>query len=107
MKPISTATPATEPGADGHLIGRDPRQLSPDQLAAAGHKPMSAQEALRARCIDCCSGSADEVRKCVAVRCPAWPFRMGRSPWKAKRTLTPEHLAKLQAGRLEGKQEAV
>lgn len=93
MKPL-------EPGADGKLIGRDPRSLSQDELTGAGHKPMSAQDALRLRCIDCCAGSTDEVRKCVAVACAAWPFRMGKSPWKAKRTLSPEHLAKLKAGRM-------
>ncbi len=67
---------------DGWDVGRDPRQVSRDELIAAGHKPMSAQKALRARCLDCCAGSANEVRLCTAVSCPAWPFRLGSSPWR-------------------------
>jgi hypothetical protein len=67
---------------DGWDVGRDPRQVSRDELMAAGHKPMSPLKALRARCLDCCAGSANEVRLCTAVSCPAWPFRLGSSPWR-------------------------
>jgi CRISPR-associated endonuclease/helicase Cas3 len=27
--------------------------------------------------------SSDEVRKCTAVGCPSWPFRIGANPWRA------------------------
>ena len=47
-----------------------------------GHVAMSPIEALRARCLDCCAGSAQQVAKCMALRCPSWPFRMGKSPWR-------------------------
>jgi hypothetical protein len=67
---------------DGWDVGRDPRQVSREELIGAGHKPMSAQRALRARCLDCCAGSANEVRLCTAISCPAWPFRLGSSPWR-------------------------
>jgi hypothetical protein len=67
---------------DGWDVGRDPRQVSREELMGAGHKPMSAQRALRARCLDCCAGSANEVRLCTAISCPAWPFRLGSSPWR-------------------------
>jgi hypothetical protein len=67
---------------DGRGVGRDPRQVSREELIGAGHKPMSAQRALRARCLDCCAGSANEVRLCTAISCPAWPFRLGSSPWR-------------------------
>lgn len=90
---------ALEQHSDGQMIGRDPRLLQQSELREIGHRPMSAQEALRLRCIDCCSGSMDEVRKCVAIACPAWPFRMGKSPWKEKRQISPEQVAKMQAGR--------
>jgi hypothetical protein len=71
---------------NGDDIGRDPRQMSGDELVALGHAPMSPLRALRLRCIDCSGGSANEVRFCTAVRCPAWPFRMGRNPWRAPRS---------------------
>ena len=64
----------------GYLEGRDPRTLSPGELAAMGHLPMAPIEALRARCVDCAS-STQKVAKCMALRCVAWPFRMGKSPW--------------------------
>ena len=88
-----------ETGQDGELIGRDPRNMSVDDLTACGHKAMSPLKALRLRCLDCCGDSSAEVRMCVAVDCPAWPFRMGKNPWRAKRELSDEHLASLAAGR--------
>ena len=75
--------PGLEPGIDGELIGRDPRKMSNAELTALGHKPCSPLAALRARCVDCCADFHSEVRKCVAVDCPAWPFRMGKNPWRA------------------------
>jgi hypothetical protein len=68
---------------DGQDIGRDPRGMTAEDLTALGHVRMSAQQALRLRCIDCSGASAVEVRLCTHVQCPAWPFRMGRSPWRA------------------------
>ena len=65
-----------------YLIGRDPRGLTRDELWALGHEPMSPLEAIRAKCLDCCAGSAHEVRCCVAVACPSWPFRRGKNPWR-------------------------
>jgi hypothetical protein len=75
-----------EPDDDGSLVGRDPRTMSSDELRAMGCEPMSALSALRAKCLDCCAGSPHEVRKCVVMTCPSWPFRMGSSPWRAKPT---------------------
>ena len=68
---------------NGHDIGRDPRRMTGDELAALGHQRMGPLKALRLRCIDCSGGSANEVRLCTAVQCPAWPFRMGANPWRA------------------------
>ena len=68
---------------DGQAVGRDPRGMTAEELTALGHVRMSAQQALRLRCIDCSGASAVEVRLCTHVQCPAWPFRMGRSPWRA------------------------
>lgn len=56
--------------------------MTPDELRALGHEPKSPLEALRERCIDCCAGSATEVKLCTAKRCPSWPFRLGVNPWR-------------------------
>jgi hypothetical protein len=82
-----TPTPKQPPRAGavydkrGYLEGRDPRTMSPGELVAMGHKRMSPLQAIRAHCLDCCGGSAQEVGKCMALRCPSWVFRMGKSPW--------------------------
>lgn len=35
-------------------------------------------KAIRLKCLDCCCGSATEVRLCESRKCPLWRFRMGR-----------------------------
>ena len=69
---------------DGCDIGRDPRGMTTSELEQLGHARMSPLRALRLKCLDCCNGSAQEVRLCVAVDCPSWPFWMGKSPWRRK-----------------------
>ena len=72
-----------EPGEGGEwFIGRDPREMARDEIEAMGHEAMSATEAIRGKCLDCCAGSAHEVRACVAIACPSWPWRMGTNPWR-------------------------
>ncbi len=68
----------------GELVGRDPRQMPLSDLKALGHRKIAPIAAIRARCLDCCVGQPGEVRKCVAVECPAWPFRMGVNPWHGR-----------------------
>jgi hypothetical protein len=70
----------------GNAIGRDPRTLTVEDFAAHLPDVQVGLRAVRAKCIDCCGGSAAEVRKCTAVLCPLWPLRMGRMP-KALRVL--------------------
>jgi hypothetical protein len=70
-------------GSGSQSVACDPRKMAPGELRALGHVPMTPLAALRLHCLDCCGGSADEVRKCMALTCPAWPFRMGANPWRA------------------------
>jgi len=77
-------------------IGRDPRDMTNDELIALGHQKMPVLDAIRARCIDCCANQISEVRKCVAVACPSWPYRMGTNPWREKKELSEEHREKLK-----------
>jgi hypothetical protein len=94
----------TETGSDGRRIGRDPRKMGPDELRALGHAPMAPTAAIRAHCLDCCGGSSEEVRKCTAVGCPSWPFRIGANPWRAplseaERARRRERIARVAKGR--------
>ena len=68
---------------NGRDVGRDPRKMTAAELSALGQQPISPLRALRLRCIDCSGNSANEVRLCTAVQCPAWPFRMGKNPWRS------------------------
>ena len=95
----SETKPGHELSADGELVGRDPRKMTPADLIALRHVAMSPLKALRLRCIDCCGGSASEVRMCVAVDCPAWPYRMATNPWRSKRELSEKQLAALASAR--------
>lgn len=64
----------------GELIGRDPREMTRDELDAAGIERVVGLKAIRAKCIDCSGGSQSEVRKCTVTYCPLWPLRMGTVP---------------------------
>lgn len=46
-------------------------------------------KAIRAKCLDCCCGQANEVKLCPAVDCELHPYRFGKNPYN-KRTLTDE-----------------
>jgi hypothetical protein len=88
----------------GHPAGLDPREMSPQELRAAGHEPMSPLQAMRARCLDCCGGQVNEVAICPVVECPAWPFRMATNPWRkpaseARREAARRSMEKINAGR--------
>jgi hypothetical protein len=67
----------------GHNIGRDPRQIAAREFLEAGINPAPILDVIRAKCLDCCVEQPDEVRKCVAIACPNWPYRMGANPFRA------------------------
>jgi hypothetical protein len=95
-----------EPGPEDYYVGRDPRQMSPDELTAMGQKRRSPMDAIRAKCLDCRAGSTNEVRQCVAVTCPNWPFRTGHNPWRAppsevQREASRTNAARMHAGRAD------
>lgn len=41
---------------------------------------MTPCKAIRAKCLDCCCGSAYEVKMCTAKECALHPFRDGHNP---------------------------
>lgn len=87
-------------GVDGgQLIGRDPRQIGVNEFHQAGIAGHPLLEVIRAKCMDCCVEQADEVRKCVAVACPNWPYRMGANPFRAQNLTDDERERRAMAGR--------
>lgn len=51
---------------------------------------------IRAKCLDCSCGNAAEVARCPAERCPLWPWRMGKNPYRKKVERTEEELAAMR-----------
>lgn len=41
---------------------------------------MTPCKAIRAKCLDCCCGSAYEVKMCAVTDCALYPFRDGHNP---------------------------
>lgn len=39
---------------------------------------ITRSKAIRLKCLDCCCGNSAEVRRCTALKCPLWRYRMGR-----------------------------
>lgn len=60
----------------GEKIGVDPRYLDRETLLLLG-PVISLVKVIRARCINCCMEDQSEVRKCTAIDCPSWRYRMG------------------------------
>lgn len=49
----------------------------------------SPVKAIRQFCLDCCGGSAADVRACSSANCALKPFRLGKNPY-LHRTMTEE-----------------
>lgn len=54
-------------------------------------------KSIRLKCLDCCAGSANEVRLCPCKECALWPYRYGRRP---------ATVARKEAARLAGERVA-
>jgi len=74
---------------DEERVGRIPTEVPSDFLSLK-FRAQNPLKAIRAKCIDCCCDNAAEVRKCVAVKCDLWPFRMGTNPFRKRRVLSTE-----------------
>lgn len=54
---------------------------------------MTPLKAIRAKCLDCCCGSFNEVKMCPCTDCSLYEFRFGKNPY-LKRELTDEQREK-------------
>jgi len=59
---------------------KHPNDVSLKEFRALGHTSTALLKAVRLNCIDCCSGSKQEVKDCAITNCFMWPFRMGHRP---------------------------
>lgn len=58
-------------------------------------KTPSPLKSIRAYCLGCCYGSAEEVKLCPITNCELYPFRFGKNPYHTA-TITEEHREKLR-----------
>jgi hypothetical protein len=68
----------------GEIRGVDPRSVSRDALAAAGHEKQPLLAVIRAMCISCSGGSRAEANWCTATGCPLWAYRRGTNPFSRR-----------------------
>lgn len=86
--------------ASGEPQGRDPRKMPTSLLEKIGHTKNPLLRIIQAKCLDC-AHSSSEVRKCVALDCPLWPYRMGANPFKPERTPEQREADRLAGERLK------
>jgi hypothetical protein len=84
---------------NGETQGLDPRKMPTILLEKIGHKKSPLLRIIQAKCLDC-SHSASEVRKCTAVDCALWPYRMGENPFKPERSEAQREADRLAGERL-------
>jgi hypothetical protein len=96
-------TASKDSADEGELVGRDPREV-PLPILSRYHRESNPLKALQLRCLDCCCGNPNEVRKCTAVACPSWPFRMGVNPFREKRVFSDDQ-KQAMADRLKAARE--
>lgn len=46
-------------------------------------------EAIRQKCLDCCSNEMQEIKGCMVLDCPIWKFRLGLHPFTEKNSKNP------------------
>lgn len=76
-------TPSPFQSDDKKLVGKDPSTLTKKEVEGLPG-PKSLTKAVREFCIECSGGNEAEARKCVAVTCQLWPFRMGKNVFRSK-----------------------
>ena len=47
-------------------------------------------KAIRAFCMECSNGQTSEVKDCPVYKCPLFPFRIGKNPYRQRREMTEE-----------------
>ena len=60
-------------------------------------------KAIRAKCLDCCCGSSNEVELRTCTGCALYPFRRGKNPYRKKHELSEKQRAALMAQAIKNK----
>lgn len=76
--------------------GRNPETDNATLVKKSSEKTVTPIKAIRAYCLDCSCGSANEVRLCPITGCPLYPFREGHNPNIKPREYTEEERARMR-----------
>lgn len=60
-------------------------------------------KAIRAYCLECSCGATSEVKECPVNKCPLYPFRMGKNPYRQRREMSDEERQVLAARLIEAR----
>lgn len=63
-------------------------------------------KAIRAFCLECSCGQTSEAKACTIYRCPLYPFRMGKNPYRQRREMSEEE-KRVLADRLRDSRKSV
>jgi len=55
---------------------------------------VNPMRAIREKCLDCSCQQPMEVKECTVKTCALHPFRMGVNPFRTKRVMSPEAVAR-------------
>ena len=51
--------------------------------------------AIKLKCLDCSTYNINEIKECPVNKCPLYPFRLGKNPFRKKKELSEEERTKL------------
>ena len=68
--------------SNGDDYGKLPQDMTPEGWSTLGHSKKNIMRVIRGFCVECSGGSESEARKCTAVECQLWPYRMGKNPFR-------------------------
>lgn len=80
---------------ENYAAGRDPRKMTEQELKNMGFNDIPLLKVIRKKCLDCAGNSEAEIRRCTAVSCELWPYRMGKNPLRKRKELTQDQKEKL------------
>lgn len=67
---------------------------------------LTPMKAIRAKCLDCCCGIAQEVKLCPITDCPLYPYRMGHNPSRKGKGGNVGHFAPKSTAQVGGSDDA-
>jgi hypothetical protein len=69
--------------------GLDPTKIKEKEYVDNGIKPSELIDVIRERCI-MCKETEIAIKNCNDLKCPSWPYRLGKNPFKETKPKWPK-----------------